>query len=139
VIVSSVRRGYTFLLSVLFIGAIALAVTAMMLMLGWLTMINSRILEQSGRALEVAMTCADHGLLELFKDNAYQGNEELTVGENTCSILVVGGSGNDDRSLCTEGTSGATTRRVEIIIERILPSIQIFAWQEVEFFSSCSY
>ena len=137
--VSTVRRGYTFLLSVLFVGAIALTVTATMLMLGWLAMLNSRILEQSGEAFEFAMTCAEHGLLGLFEDNTYQGNEDLSVGEDTCSILVIGGAGNDDRSLCTEGTSGNATRRLEIIIERILPSIEIFAWQEVEFFSSCSY
>ncbi|MBU1911050.1 hypothetical protein KKG16_01405, partial [Patescibacteria group bacterium] len=122
----SFKNGYTFLLSTLFVGAIAIAVTGTMLMMSWLTLRNGQILEQSGRAYEMAATCAEHGLLELFEDNVYIGNEDLAIGDGTCSILTVGGSGNESRTLCTEGVSGGTTRRLEIIIEKILPTIEIF-------------
>ncbi|MFH1671149.1 MAG: hypothetical protein ABIA92_06270 [Patescibacteria group bacterium] len=134
-----IRSGYTFLLSVLFVGAIAITVTGTMLLLGWLTLRNSQIIEQSGRAFELATTCAEHGMIELFEDGNYTGDEDLTLSDGTCSILRTGGSGNENRTLCTEGMSGGTTRRFEIIIERILPSISIFAWQEVELFTSCEY
>jgi len=137
--ISSSRSGYTFLLSVLFVGAIAIAVTGTMLLMGWLTLKNAQIIEQSGRAFELAMTCAEHGLIELFEDGNYQGDEELTKSDGTCTILRTGGSGNENRTLCTEGMSGGTTRRFEIVIEHILPSISIFAWQEVELFTSCEY
>ncbi|MBU0766924.1 hypothetical protein KKF55_04035 [Patescibacteria group bacterium] len=136
---NKVRSGYTFLLSVLFVGAIAIAVTGTMLLLGWLTLRNAQIVEQSGRSFELAMTCAEHGLIELFEDGNYMGGEELTASDGACNILRTGGSGNENRTLCTEGMSGGSTRRFEIIIERILPSISIFAWQEVELFTSCEY
>ncbi|MCF7844464.1 MAG: hypothetical protein K9M03_01370 [Kiritimatiellales bacterium] len=126
-------------MSVLFVGAIALAVTGTMLLLGWLTLRNAQIIEQSGRAFEAAMTCADHGLIELFEDENYLGDEELTLSNSSCSILRIGGSGNENRTLCAEGVSSSTTRRFEIIMEHILPSISIFAWQEVELFTSCDY
>ncbi|MBU2259847.1 hypothetical protein KKC44_04545, partial [Patescibacteria group bacterium] len=108
---TSTRSGYTFLLSVLFVGAIAITVTGTMLLLGWLTLRNAQIIEQSGRSFELAMTCAEHGLIELFEDGNYMGDEDLTLSDGTCSILRTGGSGNENRTLCTEGMSGGTTRR----------------------------
>ena len=137
--ISSIRRGYTFLLSVLFVGAIALAITGTMLLLGWLALRNSVVLEQSHKAFELAMTCAEHGLLELFEDSTYSGGEFLDNDDGDCLVLTVVGSGNEDRALCTEGVSSDATRRFEVIIERLRPSIEIFAWQEVDVFSSCSY
>lgn len=133
------RGGYTFLLSVLFVGAITMMVTGTMLLLGWIALRNSDTLAHSGQAFENAMTCAEHGLYELQHDLNYSGNEEIFIGNDNCFILRTGGGGNENRTLCTEGMSGNTTRRLEIIIERLLPSVNIFAWQEVEFFTSCSY
>ncbi len=135
----SARRGYTFLLSVLFIGAIVLAVTGSMLLFGWLTLRNTETVERSSGAFELAMTCAEYGLMELMKDSNYSGNEVLENERGTCDILPTGGAGNENRTICTEGMSGDVTRRIEIIVERLLPSVRVYAWQEVEFFSSCSY
>lgn len=133
------RGGYTFLLSVLFIGAIATAVASTLLLLAWMEMRDSQVLERSQRAFLLAQDCADRGLLELFRDNAYVGGETLTTSDGGCSILLVGGSGNENRTLCTEGISGGAVRRLEIILQRILPSVQILSWQEVSHISLCSY
>jgi hypothetical protein len=133
------RDGYTFLLSILFVGAIATAVTGTMLLLGWLALRNSDTAERSAKAYELARTCAEVALEELFEDNAYLGNEELSLSQGLCYILPIGGTGNENRTVCTEGESGGTVRRLEIILDHILPSIEIIAWQEVEFFTSCSY
>ena len=137
--ITTVRNGYTFLLSVLFVGAIATAVTGTMLLLGWVSLRNSVTLENSSKAFESAMTCADNGLIELLEDSQYSGNEEIANGDGTCWILPIGGSGNENRTLCVEGVYQDVTRRMEIIIQRLLPSIQIYSWQEVGYFSSCSY
>ncbi|KKU20065.1 MAG: hypothetical protein UX30_C0004G0013 [Candidatus Saccharibacteria bacterium GW2011_GWA2_46_10] len=131
------RKGYTFLLSTLFVGAVALAVTGTMLMLGWMALRNGVIIEDSGKAYELAMTCAERGLVELFNDENYYGDENISLGEDSCSILAIGGSGNENRTLCAEGKSGSSVRRMEIIIERILPAIKTSSWQEVDVFSSC--
>jgi len=135
----TVRNGYTFLLSVLFVGAIAAAVTSTMLLLGWVTLRNSATLERSSKAFEMAMTCGEHGLIELLEDSQYSGDQIIVSDDGTCWVLPVGGSGNENRSLCVEGIYKDVTRRMEIIIQRLLPSIRIYAWQEVEYFSSCPY
>jgi|TARA_Y100000310_G_C20696835_1_gene826309 hypothetical protein len=139
VIKSSFRSGYTFLLAVLFIGAISIAVTGTMLLLSWVSMHNVEIMENSGKGYELAMTCTEHALLELFEDFTYAGNEEITESNGTCFVLPIGGAGYENRTLCIESESGNTIRRFETILKRVLPSIEVAAWQEVEVFTSCSY
>ena len=136
---SSFRSGYTFLLAVLFIGAISIAVTGTMLLLSWLSMHNVTIMENSGKGYELAMTCAEHALLELYEDYTYAGNEELSGDDGPCYILPIGGAGYENRTLCVESESGNTIRRFETILNRVLPSIEVTAWQEVDVFTSCSY
>jgi hypothetical protein len=95
--------------------------------------------EQSEQARSLSQTCAERALRSLWEDSEYSGGEELTFTEGECSILPVGGSGNENRSVCTEGRVGRTIRRFEILLQRILPSIQVSAWREVERFTACSY
>ena len=116
-----------------------MAATSAMMMFGWLALRNSLTLEHSSRAFELSMACAEQGLLQLLDNPEYHGNETLVVGSGDCFILPIGGAGNENRTLCTEGTSGGVTRRMEVIIERLLPSIRIYAWQEADTFSTCSY
>lgn len=136
---SGIRCGYVFLLSVLFAGVIAVAITATMLMLGWLAIANSQIMQQSSKALMLAQSCAEHALLQLYEDNTYAGLESITNFDGTCAILRVGGAGNENRTVCIEGTSGASTRRLEIVLQRLLPSVLVYSWQEVKMFTSCTY
>lgn len=133
------RSGYVFLLSVLFVGVIATAITATMLMLGWLAIANSQTMQQSSKAFTLAETCAEHALLQLYEDSAYAGLESVTNPDGTCAILRIGGAGNENRTICVEGTSGASTRRLEIVLQRLLPSIRVYSWQEIKLFSSCTY
>ncbi|PIQ76423.1 hypothetical protein COU78_06230 [Candidatus Peregrinibacteria bacterium CG10_big_fil_rev_8_21_14_0_10_49_24] len=135
----SQKPGYIFLLSVLVVGAVAVAITTSVLLLSTSAARTGLSLEQSGEALAYAQACADHALLLLRADNTYAGREQMAVGSGTCEILSVGGIGNENRTLCTEGVRGDTARRIEILIERILPSVTISTWQEVSSFVSCSY
>ena len=133
------HNGYTFLLSVLFVGAIAMAVTGTMVLLSWLTMRTSATIESSTQAFELAMTCAEQGLLSLFKDGGYGGYEEFSTGDGICDILPIGGAGNENRTLCVEGTKDGVTRRLEIVVQKVLPAIRILSWQEVDMFAFCTY
>lgn len=135
----SQKPGYIFLLSVLVVGAIAVAITTSVLLLSTSAARTGLSLQQASEALAYAQACADHALLLLQSDNTYVGREQMAVGGGTCEILSVGGIGNENRTLCTEGFRGDTARRIEILIERILPSVTISTWQEVSSFVSCSY
>jgi hypothetical protein len=100
---------------------------------------SSRTLEESTKSLALAQTCAEKGLLALFEEGGYGGGELITFDDGTCEILLTGGVGNEERTLCVEGISGDSYKRFEILIRRIRPSIQIYSWQEVVLFSSCDY
>jgi len=132
------RDGYVLLLSTVFIGAISSIILASVLMLGTNSSQVHLAVEQSGRALAAAHACADRALLSLRQNPGYDGGEFLVIDEMAnCEILTVGGTGNTNRLLCTEGQSGDAVRRFEIIISQIYPQISISSWQEVSLFSFC--
>ena len=133
------RSGYIFLVSVLFVSAIAISVLGSYLLLSIASLENGVTYEQSTQALEHAQTCAERGLMSLFLDSGYAGQETIVLPSGTCDILQPGGFGNENRTLCTEGVSGAHTRRFEIVLEHLLPSIQVYSWQEVATITACSY
>lgn len=132
------RNGYILLLSTLFVGAISSIILTSVLLLGTNSSQVYFAVEQSGKALAAAHACADSALLSLKKNPAYGGNEFLTVDAYSgCEVLPVGGTGNTNRLVCTEGQVGDTVRRFEIVISQIFPKIIIASWQEVSTFSLC--
>ena len=133
------RSGYIFLLSVLFVSAIALSVLGSYMLLSITAVQNGITFQESSQTLEYANTCAERGLMNLLLDSNYVGSENFTFDNGGCAILRTGGFGNENRTLCTEGESGSHVRRMEIVIKRLLPSIQIYSWQEVATITACSY
>ena len=136
---STQRRGYVFLLSVLVVGTISLAVTTSVLLLSTSAARTGLSLKHSSEALALTHACAERALFELRSDSSYGGSETIAMGNGTCEILVVGGTGNENRTICVEGVRGDVARRMEILITRLLPSVTITSWQEVTAFTSCSY
>jgi hypothetical protein len=133
------RPGYIFLISVLFVSAIVVSTIGSFTLISIGSLQNGLTFQASAQAMENANTCAEIGLMSLFLDSGYTGNESLTLNEGTCEILQPGGYGNSNRTLCVEGMSGNHTRRMEVIISSLLPSISVFSWQEVATITACSY
>jgi len=136
------RRGYVFLITVLFVGVIGLSIMSTYFILSTAALQNGWSLEQSAQALANAETCAEHGLHALTENANYDGQDVLSFIEDlggTCEILRVGGSGNNNRTVCTEGVAGTSTRRLEILVDQLLPTVKVSSWQEVSIFSACSY
>ena len=135
----SQRPGYVFLISVLFVSAIVISAIASYTLISIGSLQNGMTFRASTQALENSNTCMEIGLMNLFLDSGYTGNESLVLDDGTCEILQPGGYGNDSRTLCVEGMSGNYTRRMEVIISSLLPSIQVYSWQEVATITACSY
>lgn len=134
------KPGYIFLVSVLFVGAIALSVLGVYLLLSVASLQNGQLLESSSQAMQNAQQCTEYVLDTLLENNGYLGSEVVDLGDaGECYVLQVGGYGNENRTVCIEGTQGNITRRLEIILERILPSIQVYSWTEVASITACSY
>jgi len=132
------RPAYIFLLSVLFIAAIAVSIVGSYLLLSIASLQNGLALENATESIELAQSCGERALHSLLTDNTYPGGETVMLLGGTCTISAVGGYGNQDRVLCVEGVSGSNTRRLEIFIIRLLPSIRISSWREVATITACS-
>lgn len=134
----SAQAGYVLLLSTLFVGAISMIILTSVLMLGTNSGLVHFSVQQSARAVSAAEACAEIGLESLRSNPSYGGNEfYYPETDVSCEILPIGGTGNTNRLLCTEGVVGATTRRLEIIVSKLYPKMQIASWQEVSTFSLC--
>lgn len=131
--------GYIYLLTVLVVGVIASTVTFSFLILATSSARTSIAVQRSATTMAVAQACAEYAVRELFKDPTYTGNEVRDYGDGQCEILGVVGSGNENRSICVDATSGTVTRRIEILIKQLLPQVQVFSWQEVSIITVCSY
>lgn len=129
--------GFILLITILIIGAIASAILSSLLLLSISSSQVSFSVQQSEAALAAAQGCAEYALLQLRNSPSYAGNEYRTMGNDRCEVLTIGGIGNNNRSLCTEGTSGDTIRRLEIAINQILPETKVYSWKEVSIFTLC--
>lgn len=131
------HKGYVFLVTVLMVGAISSATLVSLLLLGWAAEQNGALAVHAQQALEYAQTCAERSLRSLRLDPTYPGEQRYKFGNDSCYIRVIGGAGNYNRTLCIQGVATNVTRRLEIRINRLFPSVQIGSWQEVSSFTQC--
>ncbi len=129
------KPGYIFLLSVLVIGAIASVAATSLVLLGLARQQSSLAATQSAQALEFARTCLERGIRSLRSDLSYDGGLAATFSEGSCLLRHFGGFGNADRTLCAEGRSGNAVRRLEAVLQRVLPTTSVDSWVEVSDFT----
>ncbi len=131
--------GYILLLSILVVGTIASAVVVSLVLLGTGAMRTALSIQQSADAIALSEGCSEYALMKLRADPLYVGNEIVTQFQNggRCKVFAIGGAGNNNRILCTEAEVGTVTRRMEIIIQQLLPKTLIYSWQEVPFLTLC--
>lgn len=131
------RSGYVFLLSVLFVGAIAITTVAALVLLGIASERSGFSFSKSTQARWNARTCVERALRSLRDSNSYAGSETFTLVDGTCTLRAIGGSGNANRRICVEGRAGDAVRRIEVDVEELLPVGEIRTWREVAAFSLC--
>lgn len=125
------RGGYVFLVTVLMVGVIATATAVSLMLLSWAAEQNGYLVQRSTQAYEYANTCAERALRKLRIDPSYAGEETFSFATGSCSILSIGGSGNEHRTLCTSGVVDNISRRLQIDIDRLYPSVRVSSWVEV--------
>ncbi len=134
----STRPGYAFLITILLIGALASGLVAAALLLSSSWSRDVITLRDGSKALALARSCAERGILALRQDLSYAGNEDLAVGNDECHIGSIGGAGAWNRSICATGQAGDSVRRLEISLSAVLPNVLIQSWREVPAFTLCT-
>lgn len=124
------KPGYITLISVLVVGAVGLAITISLILLGLASSRTSLATEQSSQALSIANSCGEEALQQIRDSTPYTGSGNLTIGSATCSYTVTS-QGGKNRTITAIGTVNTIVRKVKIIIDKINPTIQVVSWQEV--------
>lgn len=124
------RSGYITLISVLIVGAVGVAITLSIILLGVGSSRSSYAVEQSYQAKALANACAEEALQQIRDSLPFTGSGNLTLGQGACTYMVTN-QGGQNRAIIASGTVGTIVRKVKIIIDKINPTIQVVSWQEV--------
>lgn len=124
------QRGYIILISILVIGAVGVAITLSLILLGIGTSRTSFAYEQSNQAQGLANACAEEAMQRIRDSTPFIGSGNLPLGQGTCNYTVTT-QGPQNRTIIASGTVGTIIRKVRIIINRINPTIQVVSWQEI--------
>lgn len=122
--------GYITLLSILVVGAVGIAVTISLVLLGLGSSRTSFAVEQSNQAKGLANACAEEALQQIRDSTPFTGTGNLSFGQGTCTYTVTS-QGGSNRTVDATGTAGSILRKVRVIVSTINPSIGISSWQEI--------
>lgn len=81
----------------------------------------------SDQSYYMANLCAEEALMNLKDDTSYSGNEEINIGNGSCTILPIEGNW----TIKTIGTYQNQIKKVKIVATNINPKIAIDSWEEV--------
>ncbi len=123
-------RGYITLMSVLVLGAVGVALTISLILLGLGASRTSFALEQSNQAKALANACAEEGLMRIRESTSFTGSGNLALGSGNC-VYTVTNQGGQNRTVSSTGTVGTLVRKVRILVTAITPAITLASWQEV--------
>lgn len=122
--------GYISLMSVIILGAVGIAVSTSIIVLGLGASQSSFAYDQSNRARAAAEACAEEGLERIRESSSYAGSGNISLDSDECSYLVenLGGS---SRRISASGNIGSIVRRVVVETSTRNPRILIDSWREV--------
>lgn len=127
------NKGYSLLLAILIIGAVAVAITVSMLLLGIDSSRTSFALEQSKQARGLANACAESALQEIRNSTPFTGSATINFSLGSCTYTVTN-QGGQNRMIASSSTVGTVVKKIQINIDQINPDINVTSWQEVQSF-----
>ena len=120
--------GYIALLTVIIVGAAAMAISVTLLTTGTDAQRATLITQQSIQARQLAHACAEEALQKIHDSTSYTGTGTLTLGAGSCSYTV-SSTGASTRTVTTTGTVSNVVRKVTAYAT-IDSSISVTSWQE---------
>lgn len=126
----NMKRGYITLISVMVVGAVGVALTTSLILLGLGSSRTSFAVEQSNQAKGLADACADEALQQIRDLTSYSGTGGFSLGQGTCTYNVTN-TGGQTRTVTSVGTVGTIVRKASVLVNAINPQILLTSWQEV--------
>lgn len=125
------KKGYVLLYSVIILGMVVLAMALYLSWLGVFSLQNKKSFFNSKTAQNLAETCAENALMELWNDENAPGDtmSNLFGGTGDCSYAI-SGSG-ETRTIEASGEFRDIIRKTKVSIDQISTNINITSWREV--------
>lgn len=123
-------RGFTTLLGVLIVGAVASTIALSLLVFGIDSAKTSFVIEQSSQAQSLANACAQEALEQIRVLNTFTGSGTLNVTPNSCTYTVTD-EGGSVKKINATGIAGTITLKIQVFVNRTNTSMDITSWQEV--------
>jgi hypothetical protein len=124
------KGGYMTLLSVLIVGAIAVAVTVSIIFSGLSAGRDGFAYQQMQQAKAFASACAEESLNQIRSAISFVGSGTLNFDLGTCSYTVTN-QGGENRAISVTGTVGTVVRKMNITVSAINPLVVVSTWQEI--------
>lgn len=123
------QRGYVVLLTVLIVGAVALAIATTLLVSGIDAARSAATEEWSRVARAMSDGCAEEALEQIREASSFTGYGTLTLGGNTCGYNVIN-LGGTNRQINASSTVSTVVRKTKLVLSKVNP-ITITSWQDV--------
>ena len=128
------QKGYIALISILIISAIVVLIASSASLFSVSESDMDFQQTQSEKSFYLADFCAEYALMKLESVLNYSGNESVKIGEDSCIVYPIDGSGNTNRVVKTKSNFKNQVRKIEIKVSQISPVMKIDSWQEVSDF-----
>ena len=130
---SYTNRGYITLLSVMVVGAVALALSSAAILSGITSTKVNISSQQSSVANTMASTCAYEALERIRTDTSYTGSGSVTQPDSSCYYEIIDlGSGN--REVRSTGTAENISKKIRVTITLVGTTINLSGWNDVATF-----
>lgn len=117
-------------MSVIIIGAVALAIVVSMLLSGLGSSKTSFAYQQNAQARALADACVNEALQQIRDNTVFVGSDNLTLGQGKCTYTVTN-TGGENRTIQASSTVGAIIRKAQVTITQINPTIVVSTGQEL--------
>jgi hypothetical protein len=124
------KRGFITILSVVLIGAVAVALTTAVLYMSTNNLVVDREANDSLVARHYAESCGQIALQGLRDNQNFSGTTSYAFLEGGCSAYIEN-LGGGVANISAMGTSSLAVRKVKISTSALRPDIIISSWQEV--------
>lgn len=124
------ESGYIALLSVLILGAAAVAICLVLLTSGADSQRAGIVEQQSKQARALATACAEEALQQIHDNIAFAGSNTLSIGQGSCTYTVTVATGTT-RTIVVSGTVGTVVRKNQVSVTIGASNITISTWQEI--------
>ncbi len=121
--------GYIALLTVIIVGAAAMAIALTLLLTGSDAQRSTLITQQSIQARQLAHACTEEALQVIHDSTSYTGTGTLTLGAGGCSYTV-SSTGASTRTVTTTGTVSSVVRKVTANVTIGASTISVSSWKE---------